>query len=167
MDTLQLLEAIRSDESMRSMSLGVVPIDCLPDRKRTPSYLIANTDPSDKPGLHWILLHFPTPETVHLFDSYGRTPTGRLLEYMRPLQYSHTMRVVQSYTSTTCGMHCLYMAWHLARGFSMHSVIESYSRDTVANDVMVTQFYRSRFDQSARPCRTVCRQTCVAACHSS
>ena len=37
---------------------GVYPTDKLPIVNKYPSGLIANTDPHDKPGTHWVATYF-------------------------------------------------------------------------------------------------------------
>ena len=56
--------------------LGVFAQDELPQQQQLPaaSFLIVNTDPSSKPGEHWILLWWSDEERI-LFDSYGLLPS--------------------------------------------------------------------------------------------
>ena len=39
-----------------------------------PCGFVANTDPSDEPGTHWIAFYFPSKQKGEFFDSYGKPP---------------------------------------------------------------------------------------------
>ena len=58
---------------------GVFSIDNLPD---DPRLLVCNTDPSDKPGRHWIAIYVDDDGRVDFFDSFGRRPIHYLERYM-------------------------------------------------------------------------------------
>ena len=36
--------------------------------------MVANTDPSSKPGTHWVAFYFPSKGKGEFFDSYGHPP---------------------------------------------------------------------------------------------
>ena len=41
-----------------------------------PCCLIANTDPSELPGMHWVAIFYPNPNELEFFDSGGNSPTA-------------------------------------------------------------------------------------------
>ena len=53
---------------------GVFSTDTLPEK---PRLLVCNTDASDKPGQHWICMHFENGRGEY-FDSFGRRPILRI-----------------------------------------------------------------------------------------
>ena len=77
---------MNSDEIERFLSRrltdfdGVFSIDTLPDR---PRLLVCNTDPSDKPGRHWVAIYVDDDgNRGEFFDSFGRRPDDVFERYM-------------------------------------------------------------------------------------
>ena len=72
---------MNTDEIERKLSRridGVFSIDTLPDK---PRLLVCNTDPSDKPGQHWVCIHVEDGRGEY-FDSFGRRPTTLFERYL-------------------------------------------------------------------------------------
>jgi hypothetical protein len=164
MNTSQLLRAIRSDMLLVDFCLGVFPADKLPVVRRTPSCLIANTDPHTKAGTHWLLLIFPTPNTCEFFDSYGRHPPPAFARVLRTYdRVKCNRRQVQSAGTTVCGPHCLYVAYCRARGVPFASILDDlYTTDPVQNDRDVSAFVTDTFGQAAPLVShaLICEQVC-------
>jgi len=57
---------------------GVFSVDTLSDK---PRLLVCNTDASDKPGRHWICMHFEAGRGEY-FDSFGWRPTANFKRYL-------------------------------------------------------------------------------------
>ena len=55
---LELWQAAIEDPMLVPIMQGVYPTDKLPIVNKYPSGLIANTDPHDKPGTHWVATYF-------------------------------------------------------------------------------------------------------------
>ena len=76
MNTNQIKYALEQDPFTRKMFFGVFPSDKLPRTlEKYPCGFVANTDPSGKPGTHWVSFYFPSEEEGELFDSYGHPPS--------------------------------------------------------------------------------------------
>lgn len=72
MDTGQL-QAVLS-QSLGSSFAGVYPRDLIPHQLRPyEKGIVVNTDPHDRPGMHWVCLYSNTP-IIEYFDSYGLPP---------------------------------------------------------------------------------------------
>ena len=56
--TFELWQAALQDPILALLMPGVYPRDKLPIVNKYPSGLIANTDPHDKPGTHWVATYF-------------------------------------------------------------------------------------------------------------
>ena len=56
--TFELWQAAIEDPMLAPIMQGVYPTDKLPIVNKYPSGLIANTDPHDKPGTHWVATYF-------------------------------------------------------------------------------------------------------------
>ena len=73
LSTRDLEDMMMQDPVTSSCFLGVFASNELPSKISTyPSALIANTDPCNKPGQHWVAMFFPDEENKEeFFDSYG------------------------------------------------------------------------------------------------
>jgi len=104
---------------------GVFARDRVPDRKKC---LIFNTDPSTKPGSHWVAIY----DNLY-FDSYGqKSPfSGHKQVIFDP---------VQSPGSSCCGQHALYFLHQTSRGLPL-----KYSSNKLRNDRDVAKWLCKRF----------------------
>jgi hypothetical protein len=66
------IERFNRDHVCLASFQGVFSRDTLPSK---PRLLICNTDPSDKPGQHWIAIYVDKNLRGEFFDSFGRHPT--------------------------------------------------------------------------------------------
>ena len=56
--TLDILKEINKDSYARRYFVGVFPRNRLPAINTYPASLILNTDPSGRPGEHWVAIYF-------------------------------------------------------------------------------------------------------------
>ena len=107
--------------------LGVFARDQVPklDRsQRRPFALVVNTDPSNKPGKHWLAFFAPADPSnapAEMFDSYGLSPIIHALAHLAP-RISWSSVSFQSIESSVCGHYCLYFLFNRAHGVSYQSV---------------------------------------------
>ena len=115
---------------------GVFSIDNLPDN---PRLLVCNTDPSDKPGRHWIAIYVGEDGHGDFFDSFGRRPSCYFECYMNRncLSWNFNDRQLQSIVSKFCGHYCIYFCILRSRGVDMRKIVRSFSSDTGLNDMLV------------------------------
>ncbi len=147
--------------------LDVFPCDKVPSGgiKPIPCCIIVNTDPHNKPGQHWILIHLPREGVCELFDSYGRDPKGRVAALVKSYPILLTNRKqVQGLLTSVCGAHCLYVAHHRVRGESMDQILDHYTRDPQINDREVVEFVEGVFNQTVplRSTDLIVEQICRA-----
>ena len=72
MNTAQINHALEEDP-ITNKFCGVFPSDKLPQTiDKYPCGFVANTDPSTKPGTHWISIYLSSPRKGSWFDSYGK-----------------------------------------------------------------------------------------------
>lgn len=127
LNTFQLSHALSQSEMTRDKFEGVYPVDHLKHIQDAPKMIIVNTDPSYKPGKHW-LLFYSDRNTIEMFDSLGRDIT----EYPHEItdfvnKFSHVLKYVndrlQPVNSSLCGHYCLYYAYHRCNGDTMQNII--------------------------------------------
>ena len=78
MNTKEIERFIGSDTVSRQVFQGFYSVDTLPPDS---SLLGCNTDPSTKPGLHWIVIHVDKNGRGEYFDSSGRAPNKHFESY--------------------------------------------------------------------------------------
>lgn len=132
---------------------GVFPSDKLPkvdlDLKRKKMALVANTDPTDKPGAHWIAFVWQGP-VVEYFDSYGLQPTlPAFLKFLTKFDfYKHSNKQIQGPFSSVCGHYCIYYIIQRWKGFSMNDILNKFSSNLEENDNLITDWLNETFDLS-------------------
>ena len=73
MNNVQIENALRGDSTVVRVLVGVFPADCLPGSKEFTGAYVANTEPSNTVGQHWVAFYCENNE-VECFDSLGRNP---------------------------------------------------------------------------------------------
>ena len=73
MDTKQIVSILNSCTTTKRVFRGVYPLDHI-KQGHGPGVYICNTDPSDMPGEHWIVIALSEDGTGEYFDSFGLPP---------------------------------------------------------------------------------------------
>src|ERR1700754_2261776 len=102
MDTKQINSALRKCEIFQ----GTFPRDLLPHYvKKKPAAFVANTDPSNKKGEHWVAIVLNADNTGQYFDSFGLEPLSadiyRFLSLNAPNGWQCNRIPLQQITSTS------------------------------------------------------------------
>jgi hypothetical protein len=91
--------------------LGVFALDRVPPtvKKSDNLKLIANLDPANKPGSHWVAI-WRKGRVGQYFDSFGRRPPRQLVKWLKANcdSWTHNKVVMQSRKDkTACGYLCV------------------------------------------------------------
>lgn len=146
MNTDQIENVIKQDPITRKKFGGVFAENHLAHSLDFyPCGYIANTDPSNKPGKHWVAFYFNTPEQGEIFDSYGKRPSYYSENFVDFLDqnskhWSFNKKELQSVLTAVCGQYCIFYLMHKARGVSMKSIVELFSSNKLHNDHLVYEF---------------------------
>ena len=118
---------------------GVYSIDTLPDQARL---LVCNTDPSYKPGRHWIAIFIDSHRRGEYFDSFGRRPSRVFENYMNEhcVEWNYNAKQLQSVVSNYCGLYCCLYCVLKCKGYSLTHIVNLFSNDTGFNDFIVRGF---------------------------
>lgn len=150
MNTVQLTR-IMDKISCDTHFLGVLPCDYLPQSplRKLPSSVIFNTDTSNLPGQHWLAIYINEDGVSNFFDSFGNKPDHSrfpkiIQDFLkinsRVVRYSTVQ--VQDFSSDTCGQHCVFFLYHMAKGHDYDYVLKLYSGDFIKNDKCVSVFVK-------------------------
>jgi hypothetical protein len=119
---------------------GVYSRNNLPEER---GLMVVNTDPSDRPGTHWIAIYIDA-EGRHgeYFDSFGRPPTKTFKDYMNShcKYWTFNDKQIQSIASRFCGHYCIYYCSLRCRNIDMRRIVNNFTNDTGFNDVLVHGF---------------------------
>ena len=147
MNTLQIKKALEQNRFTKKNFCGVFAADELPKTVDTfPCGFIANTDPSTKPGTHWVAFYFPSHEKGEFFDSYGYPPEyyGKSFKFYKLETWNS--RKIQSSWSEVCGQYCIFYLYHKSRGCSMNKIVNMFTDNTSLNDCNVACYVKKHFD---------------------
>ena len=150
MNTRDIHKILAADMFVHRFNFKVLARDQLPthiDRTK-PAAFIINTDPSDRPGLHWVGLYFDGLGHFEYVDSFGLPPLHDEIETLiahnttQPLTYN--TRGLQDILSNTCGLYVLYFILIKSRGGSMRRVVTPFttSHRQRVNDRVVYRLVR-------------------------
>lgn len=150
MNTVQLTRII--DKMVcKTNFLGVLPCDHIPkiQIKDLPVFFIANTDPSQRPGMHWIAIYVHRDGVSYFFDSFGNKPDSirfptAFQDFLKnnSSRILHSNRQVQDDFADTCGQHCVFFLYHVLKGYDYDDVMKMYYDDLFKNDKMVSLFVK-------------------------
>jgi hypothetical protein len=136
MNTSQIERLFENEPLFR----GVYSSDNLPDK---PGLLICNTDPSTKPGEHWISIYVDESSgRGEYFDSFGRMPNEHFKLYMdtKCRIWTFNERQLQSVVTSLCGYYCCLYCKLKCRGWNMAKIVNLFTKDTGLNDSIVYRF---------------------------
>ena len=121
---------------------GIYACDQLPSITIRPSVIVVNTDPSNKPGRHWICMFFDGDSHGEFFDSFGTPPNLVFERYMDKQCFAWTFnnRQMQSLVSRFCGHYCIWYCIMKFRRVTLNELVRMTSNDTGLNDFLVHRF---------------------------
>lgn len=137
-------EIRRALQGIKARSVGVYAADRIPFRISFPAAIVANTDPSNLPGSHWIAIYIDKNGCGIYFDSYGLPPMST--HHIRRLKkickrYRWNRICFQSLDSKVCGEFCIAYLYHMCEGKSLQRFCKLFTRDTFENDRLAAKFY--------------------------
>lgn len=161
MNTKQLYQALMSNKLTKKVFDGVFSRDTLEDIIIQPKLIICNTDPSTKPGEHWLLFWFDGNE-VDFFDSLGKTLDFYGKEFVDFVKrYSNKMtfsRVrTQPKDSDYCGHYCLFYSLCKVLKYQPKEIIKCLSK-MKSKDILqvVDEHFFYCHDLSGKSCFVQC-----------
>jgi hypothetical protein len=107
--------------------------------------LIVNTDPSTKPGEHWIAITFNKDGTGEYFDSYGLPPLN--LEFIKFMQkhspngWVYNPVTLQCFDCITCGHYCIAYVKYRCHDYSFCDFLALFTSNTAHNDHIVRSLF--------------------------
>lgn len=146
MNTYQLEYVARHTRCLRKCFQGVYASDMIPKRVEVyPAAFIFNSQPSSKPGEHWVAIYFDRNLIAEYFDSFGFKPRNKkLISFMNAnaTKWRYSTKLLQYPFSLLCGQYCLYFLVQKCRKLSLKSILSAFSHDTEKNDKRIKNFMK-------------------------
>lgn len=159
LNTIQLREALMENDVTRPYFNGIYPVNHLKHVTSPPKMIMVNTDPSYKPGKHW-LVFFRNEDTMEMFDSLGNDLTE-----MNPIiktfahKFNETVKYVshriQPKNTALCGHYCLYYAYLRCHGETMNDIVSQMPTPNWIRDCVPILFDIPGIISECQTCETV------------
>ena len=141
MDTLIIKKLLKSFKCFK----GVFPSDKLPYKSSLPLNIIINTDPSYKPGEHWVAISINKDGIGEYFDSFGLPPFKENIEQFLNTKctrgWTYNKIALQSAYSTTCGHYCVLFIIYRCQRLSSDVMISKFNSNTLNNDKRMEKIF--------------------------
>ena len=143
MNTLDILNVLQNEKDFG----GVRPSDKLKTCEPNKFYIL-NTDPSTKPGHHWVAVYLK-PGLCEFFDSLGEAPSKYNQDFDKLMllngpKYMYNTHRIQNYSSQVCGHYCIFYIIMRCKGYSLLDIVQFFSKNRLQfNDAVVANFHRN------------------------
>lgn len=129
---------LKRDERTRKLFLGAFARDELPSQPPFPSCFIINTDPRDRPGAHWLAVHYNERGQADFFDSYAHDPSYFGLEayiYRTSNGFCFNSKRIQG-DFPFCGIYCILFLLYKCRG-QENTFFNQFTKNLKQNDKLI------------------------------
>ena len=107
---------------------------------RFPCAMIVNTNPSDKPGTHWVTIYIPSKHMVEYFDSFAENAPNDIQDFLdRFATIKEADRQVQPDLSLLCGAYCIFFLHHRSKDVSFPKIMAKFGPRLRKNDELVAK----------------------------
>src|SRR5690242_9880481 len=103
MNSSAIRNALSSNSITKPSFRGVFSADSIQSLEPLPGACVINTDPSDKPGMHWIAIYQSEPQVIETFDSFGEDFAFYEVNVYKGFRIVKQTDQLQSFSSTVCG----------------------------------------------------------------
>ena len=145
MNTHQIHHILSNESTTRKRFQGVYPSDRVPKNPPKPAAFVANLDPHNSGGSHWVAFYLPSHGPAEYYDSYGTLPIPPFKKLLGQ-NYKRSIRTLQSPFSAVCGQYCIFFILKRCNGQSMHDIISTFGEDVTENDFILNYYIKNRFD---------------------
>jgi hypothetical protein len=141
-------EEINKYLSKDKFFIGTFSIDTLPIVDKRPITLIVNTDPSTRPGEHWIAIYLKEKSKGIYFDSYGFPPLNiEINNFMdencrNKWKYNNIQIQPADGVSNTCGNYCILFCKSMSEEIPFKRFLNFFSKNYKSNDSLAEMIFK-------------------------
>lgn len=160
MNNREISRILRSHPTIHNDFNGVFPGDMLPTDRR-PGFYVANTDPHNLPGKHWVAFYIPQNGVMEYWDSYGFEPPDIFQTFLTDT-FKRSRKFIQHPLSSTCGQYCIFYILQRHKGYTLQEIVSYFSVNTLENDIIVNKAIEENFcvDLDIFDYSFICKQIC-------
>lgn len=149
MNSINIKDTLNSNNLTKYKFKGVFACNKLPTHPvLKPSFYVANTDPSHKPGEHWVAFYFPKNKPAEYFCSAGQYPNKyfRLFLNKNCKTFTYNSLRIQSETSILCGVYCCVFIYLRCKNISFKLILKLFNYfNLYYNDILVLSLFKYIF----------------------
>lgn len=149
MNSIDIYHAMKSNSFTKNKFKGVFACDKLPRKiVSKSSFYIGNTDPSNKPGQHWIVFYFPKNKPAEYFCSAGQPPIKPFVSFLsrNSKSYICNKKRIQNEFSIYCGLYCCIFVYFRSRNIPFYTILNFFNYSNLfLNDVLVLTIFKNIF----------------------
>ena len=153
MNANEIIKILKQDSNVAPFLLGVFSCDNLPTASTFPCALIANTDPRNKSGEHWIGIFVTRDRHIMYFDSYGFPPVQKeFINFLASIANAESIASntiqLQNPLSSACGQFAIFFLSMACRGCTMKEIQGFFEPNDLMgkNDRRVTDFVNENYN---------------------
>ena len=150
----------RIDTDIKKYFRGVFSLDTVPDSismidPNKPNFLIFNTEPSTKPGAHWVGAFIDLQSDIVFIDSYDQSPHYYDLEdfFLEATggDYITIGKKLQSDFTNVCAIYVLFFGHYLSKGYDLKKIIDLIPDHTnVLKDRHMVEWFNKNYGKSIK-----------------
>ena len=126
---------------------GVFPCDQLPYNESLPLNIIVNTDPSYKPGQHWVAVSINRKSGGYYFVSFGLPPIVKeIFKFINTkaiLGWVYNKTQIQNIKSSTCGNYSVLFKIARCSNVKPSDFIKKFNQNTKYNDYIMKKVFKN------------------------
>ena len=133
-----IIEVLTKDKISKESFLGVFARDEIPKNINYPACFVMNTENRNKPGQHWLALHYDNKGKCYFFDSFGNPPKYHNLQtYIEKTSktWTYNKRRVQGF-SEFCGFYCILFLLFKTRN-QPQDFFKKFTLNYIKNDKII------------------------------
>lgn len=139
MDGDQIRMIISKDRCLREHFRGIFARDQVP-RCLLPGFYFWNNGLYSSSGEHWLATYVTNDYTVEFFDSFGNSPQFYGWNIIGDVMYNK--KSLQAPDSDICGMYCIFFMHFRSRGYSLQTILDNFSENSIQNDEYIQEFMK-------------------------
>ncbi len=139
MNSVQIENTIQNIAEITQSFRGVYSSDTLPFHNQLNGVYICNTDPSNKPGTHWVALFLNGNQSNEYFSSLKQEPLPIFHSFLNH-RFKSCQKQLQNSFSASCGVWVIFYVILKCCFISLEQIENLFGTDSFFNEILL-KFY--------------------------